>query len=268
LDGLTRKVSVTRLAAGRTERIDDPVVIESAVPLVLNGDHLLTFACLPERLAPLAAGFLFTEGIAPRPGELDIRTDGTEGIVVEGDIDAEALARSSARWTLTTGCGGGLSAGASAREGACRKIDTVLRAGPGILRALMKKLGDSAPIFRATGGTHVAGLGTAEGELLCVAEDIGRHNAVDKVVGQALLDGVGLGDLILCGSGRMSSEIVLKAVFAKTPILVSRSAPTSHSLALAEKFLLTMVGFVRGKRMNIYSHPQRLGEGDEGDARL
>jgi FdhD protein len=122
----------------------------------------------------------------------------------------------------------------------------------------MEAMGKSAEIFKATGGTHIACLGTESGEMLFEAEDIGRHNAVDKVIGKALLGGRDPGDLILCSSGRLSSEIVLKAVRARIPVLVSRSAPTSRSVELAEEFLVTMVGFARGGRMNVYAHPERI----------
>jgi FdhD protein len=119
------------------------------------------------------------------------------------------------------------------------------------------ELQQKALLFKATGGVHSAALADNE-MLLYFYEDIGRHNAVDKIIGECLLNGTATDDKALFTSGRISSEIMLKAAKLKIQLIVSRAAPTSLSVELAEALNITLVGFVRGRRMNIYSHPWRI----------
>ena len=123
----------------------------------------------------------------------------------------------------------------------------------------MHDLQERALIFRATGGMHSAALADREG-LIIFYEDIGRHNAVDKIVGESLLRGISLKEKILLCSGRLGSEILLKAAQLQLPLLISRAAPTTLSIELAEALNITLIGFVREGRMNIYSHPHRVRE--------
>jgi FdhD protein len=133
--------------------------------------------------------------------------------------------------------------------------------GPVVKRALLAALPDRLrqPGFEKTGGLHATGLFSTTGELLCVREDVGRHNAMDKVVGRALLDGaLPFSGRILCVSGRLSFELVQKAVVAGAPILVGVGAPTSLAVQAAEDRGLTLVGFARGASANVYAHAQRV----------
>jgi FdhD protein len=123
---------------------------------------------------------------------------------------------------------------------------------PGVLRA-------SQPVFESTGGLHAAALFTTEGRALVAREDVGRHNAVDKVVGHALREGLPLGQSVLMVSGRVSFELVQKAVAARVPVLAGISAPTSLGVRMAEALGVTLVGFVREGSMNVYSHAARVG---------
>jgi FdhD protein len=128
-------------------------------------------------------------------------------------------------------------------------------------RALLASLPDRLrqPTFARTGGLHATGLFTAEGELTLSREDVGRHNAMDKVIGRALLDGlVPLEERILCVSGRLSFELVQKAAVAGAPFLVGVSAPSSLAVSLAEDRGVTLCGFARGRRINVYTHPERV----------
>jgi FdhD protein len=140
-------------------------------------------------------------------------------------------------------------------------LSAPLPPGPVVDRALLAALPDKLrqPGFERTGGLHATGLFTAAGELVCVREDVGRHNAMDKVVGRALLDGaLPLHDRVLCVSGRLSFELVQKAVVAGAPILVGVGAPTSLAVEVAGDRGLTLVGFARGESANVYTHPQRV----------
>ncbi len=128
-----------------------------------------------------------------------------------------------------------------------------------VLASLPERLRHEQPLFDETGGVHAAGLFTQEGELLYLREDVGRHNAVDKVVGQALERGwIPADDKILCVSGRVSFEIVQKALMARIPVVVAVSAPTSHAVEIAEQFRMTLCGFARGTNFNIYAHSTRI----------
>ena len=136
-----------------------------------------------------------------------------------------------------------------------------LPAGPRVPRALLAVLPDRLrqPGFERTGGMHATGLFTPAGDLLCVREDVGRHNAMDKVVGRALLDGgLPLHDRLLCVSGRLSFELVQKAAVAGAPVLVGVGAPTSLAVSLAEETGLTLAGFARGDRVNVYTGLERV----------
>jgi FdhD protein len=121
----------------------------------------------------------------------------------------------------------------------------------------MRSLQDKAAMFKETGGVHSAAVADLD-RIIFFCEDIGRHNAVDKIAGQCLVDGVSLEDKVLITSGRLSSEMLLKAAKLQLPLLISRSAPTSLSIELAEALNITLVGFVRGRRMNIYTHAWRV----------
>jgi FdhD protein len=144
-------------------------------------------------------------------------------------------------------------------------ISAPLRNGPRVLRSLVASLPDrlDQPAFEHTGGLHATGLFEADGTLLLTREDVGRHNAMDKVIGRALLDGrVPLDKRILCVSGRLSFELVQKAAVAGAPILVGVGAPSSLAISLAADRGLTLCGFARRGRMNVYTHPGRVSTGD------
>ncbi|HLU66826.1 MAG TPA: formate dehydrogenase accessory sulfurtransferase FdhD, partial [Kofleriaceae bacterium] len=183
--------------------------------------------------------------------------------VVAIDLDPREVAE---RWPgralpATSACGvcGAASIAALARRAAPVRSDLTVTGAriaelPGRLRAAQE-------MFAATGGLHAAGAFTAAGELLALREDVGRHNAVDKLVGWALAAGrLPLADAILCVSGRLGFEIAQKAITAGVPVVVAAKAPSSLAIDLAERFRVTLCGFTRGERFNVYSHPARVTE--------
>jgi len=158
------------------------------------------------------------------------------------------------RFAIGSGCGGSLLFGPT---GLIAPLRSDLRISPETVFRLIKDFQSRAVIFKETGGTHCAALARSA-EILYFAEDIGRHNAVDKVIGQALLDGIELEDKVLLLSGRIAYDISVKAARGGIPICISRAAPTSAALEFGERTGLSIIGFVRGKRLNIYTHPERL----------
>jgi FdhD protein len=223
----------------------------------------------------LIAGLLIAEGVIG-PGEIDrvsavddleLRPD-ERGNVVALDMAAEAFAD---RWP-------GRSLYASSACGVCGKtaiVDLATRAvplrsalsvRPDVIAAIPDRVRQRQPVFDATGGLHAAGLFTASGELLAAREDVGRHNAVDKLIGWAAAAGeVPAGERILAVTGRISFEIAHKAVALGAPILVAVSAPSSLAVDVAERFRLTLCGFVRGAGFNVYSHPWRIEAAPESE---
>jgi FdhD protein len=137
-------------------------------------------------------------------------------------------------------------------------IESSMRIATNTIAKAIKGLNQAMPIFRATGGTHGAAISDQNGNLLVVAEDVGRHNAVDRAIGAALQKGVNLSTSILVSSGRLTADLVLKAAIARLPILASISAAVTSGIELADVSGVTLIGFVRGTRMNIYTHPERI----------
>lgn len=217
----------------------------------------------------LAAGFLFSEGIVRAGGaiqRIDYCSDAADdqlynvvSVHVAGGvpIDLQPLER---HFHTTSACG---VCGKTSIEAIETRGITPVSSGAAVRSDVVIRLPDvlarSQQVFSATGGLHAAGIFTTEGDLLAAREDVGRHNAVDKAVGWALLDGsVPLSDSILVVSGRVSFEIVQKAAVAGIPIVCAVSAPTNLAIETAERFDITLIGFLRGDRFNIYTCPDRI----------
>jgi FdhD protein len=235
--------------------VGDEVAIEEPLEIRVGGEALAVTMRTPGHDEELALGFLVGEGLLDEPRAAGPPPDLAANIVdVEGPLLREPARR---RFYATSSCG-------VCGKGALEEIAVVsapLPDGPNVSRTLLAALPDRLrqPGFERTGGLHATGLFTPAGELVCVREDVGRHNAMDKVVGRALLDGaLPLHDRILCVSGRLSFELVQKAVVAGAPILVGVGAPTSLAVLAAEDRGLTLVGFARGASANVYAHPQRV----------
>jgi FdhD protein len=204
----------------------------------------------------LALGFCLSEGLRPaaaRPPD-DLAANTVE--VDAGGFDLEHLRRSFYTSSSCGVCGkGALEAVAVEAE----RIDSQLRVRLDLVASLPDRLREAQAAFAATGGLHASGLFDADGELLCAREDVGRHNALDKVLGWAFMNGrLPLRDGVLCVSGRLSFELVQKAAVAACPVLVAVGAPSSLAVELAGDRGMTLCGFVRGGRVNVYTEPWRI----------
>ena len=235
--------------------VRDEVAVEEPLEIRVDGEALAVTMRTPGHDEELALGFLFGEGLIDGPRDAGPTPDLAGNVVeVAGPLLREPARR---RFYATSSCG-------VCGKGALEEIAVIsepLPDGPTVDRALLAQLPERLrqPGFERTGGLHATGLFTADGELIAVREDVGRHNAMDKVVGRALLDGMlPLHDRILCVSGRLSFELVQKAVVAGAPILVGVSAPTSLAVQAAGDRGLTLVGFARATTANVYTHDRRV----------
>ena len=268
-------LTVRRWHAGQWSDAPDAVVMEEPLQLLLDGEELSVVMRTPGEDVELALGLLFAEGIIRglddvREVRISAESDEREGgvqldaaIVESNQVDvhlAHAPRRKPERsMVASSACG---VCGAVLIEDLRRDL-AVLPDGPAvdaaILPSLVDKLRSGQGVFDRTGGLHAAGLFTPAAAPICVREDVGRHNAVDKVVGRMLLDGrVPLHESVLVVSGRAGYEIVQKSINAGIPVLAAVGAPSSLAVALAREFNQTLVGFLRGERFNVYSAPHRL----------
>ena len=252
-----RKIDTVR--DGHWQQQDDAVVVESPLTIYFNGKELVTMLCTPQDLENLAVGFLYSEGFIEQHADIEsLRTDPGRGVVeVTSKRPVPMAEQFYGRRTITSGCGKGttfFSAWDSLRSKPLAGGTSISAA---CIHKLMQTLQAEAVLFKKTGGVHSAALCDADG-VIYMSEDVGRHNAVDKIVGRCLQAGVGLQDKLVVSSGRISSEMLLKAAKLQVPILVSRSAPTTFSVDVAREMNITLVGFARGKRLNVYAAPERI----------
>jgi FdhD protein len=268
-------LNVRRWESGRWSDSPDAVVTEEPLQLMLDGSPLSVVMRTPGNDIELALGLFFAEGIArsladiqtvavsAESGETESGLSVDASIVDSNEVDVHLAAaprrRPERSMLSSSACG---VCGAVLIDDLRRDL-AVLPAGPvvdpGLLPGLVERLRSGQGVFDRTGGLHAAGLFTSSGDVVCVREDVGRHNAVDKVVGRMLIDGrLPLRESVLVVSGRAGYEIVQKAITAGVPVVAAVGAPSSLAVALAREFNQTLVGFLRGERFNVYSAPERL----------
>lgn len=242
-----------RYLSGGWQALEWASVPEAAVSLTVNNRLWLTWMCSPARLEALAVGFLFTEGLITSLAEVASVRVCPSGANVEVWLHQDLLPPQ--RWARASGCVGGLTAQPWARP-----LPRVTDGAPLPAQAvggLMTQLYEAQQLYRATGGIHASALSDGR-SLYALAEDVGRHNTLDKLAGQCLLDHVVMTESILLTTGRLSSEMVGKAARMGVPIVISRSAPTALALELAEHCGLTLIGYARRDSFNVYTCPERL----------
>ena len=276
-----RNIDVTQVSEwddGDVRRVSDYLVGEEPLEIRLGDQPLTVTMRTPGHDLELATGFLLTEGLVPsandilsieymassrdaRKGVSPAQQDGAgnvvRAVIAGGPFDRERMQRN---FFASSSCGVcGKATIESVRVRGIRPPDPEFRLDPQVLCWLPDRLRGEQAIFGRTGGLHAAGLFTAEGELLVLREDVGRHNAVDKVVGWAAMrDRLPLSGCVLLVSGRGGFEIVQKALVAGLPVLASVSAPSGLAVRLARELGMTLVGFLRGRRFVIYSGEERV----------
>ncbi len=256
-----------------------PVIAETPWVLYVDRRELVTFMCSPVGLQHLALGFLLSEGMidclgdvwqikvyldedrvymyfpaAGLDGELKMQTCEEAAGSIDVRLRRPPPARSEKR-ILTSGCGGGVTF--DDLSGDRPPLQSDLRISPAQVSSLMRQLNESAMLYRASRGVHTSAL--ADGErLLVLAEDVGRHNTLDKIRGACMLQDIPTRDRVLISSGRISSEMITKARKMEAPIVISRTSPTVMSIQLAKSWNMTLIGYVRGRQMRIYTGVERV----------
>jgi FdhD protein len=247
-------VDVVRLPGGRTER--DHVAVEEPLEIRIGGSPVAVTMRTPGHDEELALGFCLSEGL--RPAGARVPDDLAANTV---DVDAPGFdpARLQRSFYTTSSCGVCGKGALDAVAVEAPRVTAELRVPLALVSSLPDRLREAQAAFALTGGLHATGLFSSAGELLCVREDVGRHNALDKVVGWAFGEGrLPLAGAVLCVSGRLSFELVQKAAVAGCPVMVAVGAPSSLAVDLAADRGVTLCGFVRGGTANVYTEPWRI----------
>src|SRR5438874_11967642 len=237
-----------RVRGGRAHEVAGEIVREQPLTLSVNGEKFLTLLCSPVKLEALVVGYLWMEKVIASLDEVTrvevSPVDGHANVTLSHPVTLPT------ERILTSGCGGGITFRIDHRL--FPRLASSLLVAPETLSTQMKDLFAAAVHYRESRGIHGAALSDGE-RLPVVAEDVGRHNAVDKVKGEALLRGIPTEDRILLSTGRVSSEMLLKAARMGVPLVASRTSPTEMAVALAEQLNVTVCGYVRGDSLNLYA---------------
>lgn len=244
---------IYRYDNGHFTASERPVVHEQPLTIVVNGTEMATLLCTPEKLDYLTVGFLAFEGFIDGPDDIAVLDVDSEYGVVEVVLPHPVV--QPRRRVITSGCGMGLTF--TLRMPFETAYPSDLRLTPTAIFPLMQQMFDGAVMYNSSRGIHTAALCDTQ-QVLLQAEDVGRHNALDKILGEALLKGIATPGRLLLTSGRISSEMLRKGAHMGVPYLISRTSPTTLSIEAAKRLGITLIGYVRRQSFNVYTHPERL----------
>ena len=249
------KVDLIRVRGNKKEKVSDLVVRETAFTILLNKKKLVTLNCSPEKYKFLGLGFLYTSGILQKKediisldinekqGLMDIKIKGVS--LLSGDITNSNLWIESYQQS-------------EEQKETSLFINTPLKISSNLVYSLISEMQERAGLFKLTGGVHSCALADKQGSIILFTEDISRYNTIDKILGETFVRGITTEDKIMLTSCRITSGILKKIITGMLPVVISRAAPTDRAIDLAKRAGITLVGFVRGERMNIYTHPERI----------
>jgi len=251
-----KAIQYERYEFKKWEHHDAETIVEAPVSLTVNGKVWLSFMCTPVHLETLSVGFLYNEGVIESMDDVaDVRVCEHGDNV---DVWLNHAVEQPTSWRRTSGCTGGVTAvDLLAKPNVHFEMDN-LRLSPEAISQLVEMLFESQALYRETGGVHTSALGDGE-KVLLSAEDIGRHNTLDKIAGLCLMNDIKSENKILITTGRISSEMLQKAARLQVPILISRTSPSSLSIEMAERYGITLIGYARRDRFNVYSSGERVG---------
>ncbi|MEA2022340.1 MAG: formate dehydrogenase accessory sulfurtransferase FdhD [Candidatus Caldatribacteriota bacterium] len=248
------KIRITRISEGRKEKNFDLVAREIPFSIFLNEKKIVTLYCTPENYKYLGLGFLFTSGILQKKEEIkSIKINNEHGLI---SIEVKGVSFSSED-ILKNNLPIGIYQ-PEAKEEKSLFNDFSFKIKSNQVFKLISKMQEKAIFFKLTGGVHSCALVDKNGSIISFSEDISRYNTIDKILGEAFVKDISIEDKIILTSCRITSGILKKIIAGKLPIVISRAAPTDKAVELARKIGITLVGFVRGERMNIYSCPERI----------
>jgi FdhD protein len=244
-----------QLYQGQASRhVQGGVIDEALVCIFVNGQELATFMCTPRELDELALGFLRSEGFIESLADVELLSLAENGTCVDIWLKDSSFSPPSRR-IVTSGCGGGVTFDDLNEWHA--PVDSQLTVTPGQVASLMKRLHAAADLYNEVRGVHTSALSDGQ-ELLLVAQDVGRHNTIDRLWGKALQQQLPTQGKMLLASGRISSEMLNKAAKMGVPIIISRTSPTSLSVKLGATWNITVIGYARGSNFRVYSAPERV----------
>lgn len=251
----TKEYEVMRVEGEKTYLKDDYVIIEYPFTIFLNDSEFITLLCTPSSLEHLAIGFLHSEGLIKRREDVsNVRVDKEKGIAyVYTNNKTNLSEKLYGKRTITTGCGKGTVFYNVVDSFRSKKVENNIEIDPKKISDLIRTFNKESKLFLKTGGVHSCALSNSE-DIIIFEEDIGRHNALDKIIGKVFMENIDISDKMILTSGRISSEVLIKMAKVGIPIIVSRSAPTNLTLEIAKDLNITVIGFVRGDKMNIYSN--------------
>jgi len=253
-----KTVIIEKITGLNRTRMEDLVVHEAAVTLYLNGNELVTMVCSPTHLQELCLGFLYAEGMISTASEVSsFVSHDKDGLAWVETVHQIQPAAGFLKRHIASCCGRGRASFYFVNDAGIEPVKSELRISAGDVTRLLAQTEQRGELFTATGGAHGAALSDGSA-VLAFFEDVGRHNTLDKLAGWCLMNKVTGSDKMLLFSGRVSSEILVKTARLGVPLIVSRSAPTDLALELAEQLNVTVVGFARNQRMNVYTHGYRV----------
>jgi FdhD protein len=252
------------LAGGKWSSVTGSIVDEALISIFANGKEIATMMATPRDHEYLAVGYLFTEGLINQREDVLNVSMAPNRTCVDVLLTKKEISLPPRR-VLTSGCGKGVTYSRYPDEAALdpggvalpKPVNSDLRISAARLQSLMQAMQQASTLHRQAGGIHAAGLASLDGSVV-VMEDIGRHNTLDKLAGYCLLNDIFPAHHVLLTTGRISSEMINKALRMRVPVVASLTSPTSLSIERAEAFNLTLAGYVRGHRMRVYTHPERI----------
>ena len=252
------KIDIVKIDTKKKELCKDSVAEEVFLTIHLDGREFVTLLCSPGNLKELSAGFLYSSGLIHSPDDIENIVIDTKNMTSHVTLKEKGLSEDVIfKRIYTSGCGRGMLFYNVLDLAHSKKVAGAMTLQSQKITELMKSFDKKSAVFKKTGGVHSAALSDGE-RIVSFNEDIGRHNAIDKIIGEALYNNLNMADLIVLTSGRISSEVMFKVQKMGSAVIVSRSAPTDLAVKLAKQWNVTLVGFARGKRMNVYSAPERI----------
>ncbi len=250
---------VLRIENNESRQLRDSVSVEKDIIIRLNNEEFVALMCTPVMVKELAVGFLLSEGLLAKSDDIgEIDYNEVDGIVSIGIRNySRGAVKNNRLQTLTSGCGRGMTSDFIKGFTKEKKMESSIKIASKDITDISKEFINMSSLYKETGGVHSAALWDGKKiEVFC--EDIGRHNAIDKIFGYCLMNNISVKDKIILTSGRISSDVLIKISRRGVPVIISRNAATSLAVEMAYFLGITLIGFVRGQRMNIYSYQERV----------